>query len=250
MIATLPMYLRPETAPATGALWALVRDGLRGRGIAAPDRLDPDIGAAEGWARPDLVLGQICNLPWRARFRDRVTLLGAADYGLPGAEPGTYYSVVIVRRDSPIRSMEAALTARFAANEGLSQSGWAAPWLWAQARGIQMRPDPMITGSHAASLGAVAGGAAGAAALDAQSWRLLLRHDPAAARVRVIGRTGASPGLTFCTARGNDPAPLRAALCEAIAALAPRHRAAMDLAGIVVHPETAYDLPIPPRPDA
>jgi len=247
VIATLPMYLRPETAPATGALWALVRDGLRRRGIDAPETLDPDIGMIEGWSHPDLILGQICNLPWRARFRDTVTLIGAADYALPGEAPGNYHSVVIVGRDSPIRSMEGALSARFAANDGLSQSGWGAPWRAAQDRGIDLALH-CITGSHAASLHTVARGAADAAAIDAQTWRLLLRHDAAAARVRVVDRTGSSPGLTFCTARGNDPAPIRAALCDAIAALPPRARAAIDLCGIVTHPASAYDLPIPPNP--
>ena len=249
MIATLPMYLRPETAPATEALWALVRDGLRGRGIDAPETLHPDIGMTEGWGHPDLVLGQICNLPWRARFRETVTLIGAADYALPGAAPGMYHSVVIVHRDSPIRTMDAALSARFAANDALSQSGWGAPWLWARDRAIDLTLHG-ITGSHAGSLHAVASGAADAAAIDAQTWRLLLRHDTAAARVRVVGRTGSSPGLTFCTARGNDPDPIRAALADAISALPARHRAAMDLCGIVDHPASAYDLPIPPSAGA
>lgn len=39
MIASLGMYDRPETMAANDRLWALVRDGLRARGIAAPEAL-------------------------------------------------------------------------------------------------------------------------------------------------------------------------------------------------------------------
>ncbi|WP_246082534.1 hypothetical protein [Rubellimicrobium rubrum] len=50
-------------------------------------------------------------------MRDRVTIIGAADYELPGAGPGEYYSVVIAHAASP------ALGARFALNDAASNSG-------------------------------------------------------------------------------------------------------------------------------
>ena len=52
MIAALPMYDRPENAWAHDALWARVRDGLRARGLAAPDALDRLTPHDETWGRP------------------------------------------------------------------------------------------------------------------------------------------------------------------------------------------------------
>ena len=242
MIAALPMYDRPENRAAHDVLWALIRDGLGARGIAAPEALDRETPYDETWARPDLVLGQICNLPWRARFRDRVTLIGASDYGLPGAGPGEYYSFIIARADDP------APGPRFAFNDPLSNSGWDAGQDWARRNGVALRPT-LATGSHAQSLRAVAEGRADLAAIDAVTFRALERWDPLARTVRVLDRTAASPGQSFITAPGRDPGPYREAIAQAIAAL-PRDAAnLLGLRGIVALPRSAYERPLPLSPD-
>ncbi len=64
MIAALPMYDRPELTGATDRYWALIRDGLRARGVDAPDTLwrgEDDLMAL--WLAPDLVLAQTGGLP-------------------------------------------------------------------------------------------------------------------------------------------------------------------------------------------
>ncbi len=251
MFASLPMYDRPESAAAQDLFWSLIRAELAARGIDAPERLDRSVPHMEGWARPDLVLGQICNLPYRAAFRDRVTLIGAADYGLPEAAPGDYYSLFVVRKDDPAKRLQDCAGYRFAYNEALSNSGWGAPVQTALAQGVTLNP-AVQTGAHAASLHAVAGGLADLAALDAVTWRGLSRWDPRAAEVRVIGRSFASPGQSYITRAGQDPAPYRAALAAAIAAL-PQDQAKgplLGLRGIVALPPAAYDLPLPPAPAA
>ena len=63
-LAALPMYDWPELRPATDRLWAAVRDGLRQRGVAAPEGLTRDVGLMAGWTDPGLVLGQTCGLPF------------------------------------------------------------------------------------------------------------------------------------------------------------------------------------------
>lgn len=249
MFAALPMYDRPENAAAHDALWAGIRDGLRARGIAAPAALDRTVGHLEGWARPDLVLGQICNLPLRARFRGRVTLIGAADYGLPDCDPGFYYSVFVVRAEDPARGLGDCAGYRMAYNEPLSNSGWGAPAQFAAAQGLRL--DPVLrTGAHRESLRAVAEGRADLAALDAITLRNLIRWDPIAAAVKVIGRSHATPGMTFITRPAQDPAPYRAAIAAAIAGLADAHRDALGLRAIVALPDSAYDIPLPPTPEA
>lgn len=246
MIAAFPMYARPETRAAWDALWTLVRDGLRARGVDAPDALDPEIGAEESWAREDLVLGQICSLPWRARYRDRLRLVGACDFGLDGAGPGEYYSVFVVRDDAAAQAPGPDL--RFAYSDPMSQSGWAAPQAWAARRGFHLPPH-LETGSHAESLRAVAAGRADLAALDAVSWQMFRRWEPAAQAVRVVGRTETSPGISFCT-RSDDPEPHREALTQALGALPAGDRAVLGLRAVVALPGNAYDLPLPPTPEA
>ena len=248
MFAALPMYDRPENAAAHDALWSLIRDGLAALGIPAPDALDRRTHHMEGWARPDLVLGQICNLPYRAAFRDRVTAIAAADYALPETPPGHYHSLFIVRADDPARRPQDCTGYRFAFNEALSQSGWGAPSDWARANGLALSP-ALRTGAHVLSLRAVATGQADLAAIDAVTFRNLSRWDPLAPAVRVIGRTHATPGMTFITAPGRDPAPYRAAIAGAITALTADLRNTLGLQGIVILPPESYDIPLPAPPD-
>ena len=238
------MYDRPENADAHDALWALVRDALRLRGVEAPDALDRSVGHMEGWGRPDLLLGQICNLPWRARFRDRVTVLGAAHHDVDAA-PGHYRSVMVARAGDPAPAPGDA--PRFALNDPLSNSGWDMPQEWARENGIALRP-VLVTGSHAASLGAVAEGRADLAGIDAVSFRAMLRWDRAAQAVQVVGHTRATPGMSFVTARGRDPGPIRDALAEALDRLPREASELLGLRGVVLLPPEAYERPLPPPP--
>ena len=56
--------------------------------------------------------------------------------------------------------------------------------------------------------------------------------------------------MTFVTGPQHDPAPVRAALTGALADLAPAHRKLLGLRAIVVLPDSDYDLPMPPDPEA
>lgn len=246
MIASFPMYDRPENAAAHDALWALIRDGLRARGVASPDALDRSVGVWEAWESPDLVLGQVCNLPYRSRLRGRLRLVGASDYGLPDAPPGLYYSVFVVRcGEQP--DPAAHVARRFAYNEALSHSGWGAPQAWAAERGLRF-PATLETGAHIESARAVAEDRADIAAIDAVTWQMLERWEPFVAALEVIGRTGTAPGQSFVTAAA-DPSPHREAVSEAVAALAPEHRTVLGLRGVHPLPESVYTS-LPPAPEA
>lgn len=249
MFASLPMYARPWNRGAHDAFWALVRDGLRARGVVAPDALDHETGHEEGWARDDLVLGQICNLPLRTRFAGRLTVIGACDHALPETPPGHYRSLWVVRADDPARRVEDCAGYSFAFNEAGSQSGWGSPWADALDRGIALAP-VLRTRSHAGSVAAVAAGDADLAAIDLRTWLMDEGHDPGHGALRIIGRTHATPGQTLVTGPGRDPAPFRAAIAGAIANLAPGDRDMLCLRSVVPLPPDAYDLPIPPDPGA
>ena len=248
MIAALPMYARRENRAAHDILWALIRDNLRAAGLAAPDGLDHQIGHMESWARPDLVLGQICNLPYRARFHDSVTLIGNADYEIEGCAPGMYSSVIIARaadpRDTPLDFSDAP----FAFNEALSNSGYGAAYLWANEKGLSLRPT-LRTGAHAASIAAVRDHQADFAAIDAHTWWIECTRTPAlATALKVIDHTAQSPGMGFIPRKGEDPAPYFAAISAAISTLPQHTRDTLRLRGIVRLPTDSYSIPLPPDP--
>lgn len=249
MIASLPMYARASNKAAHDALWAFIRDGLRARDIPAPDALDHDIGHMESWAHPELVLGQICNLPLRAEFMDKVTVIGASDFGLEGCAPGYYRSAFVVRNDCPASDPLDLIDARFVCNEPLSQSGYGSAQLWAQAYGRQFRLFAE-TGSHRASIAAVSEGRADIAAIDAQTWWIECAEMRQTDALKVIGYTAPSPGMTFITRKGQNPRPYFDAITAAIAELPANAADVLGLRAIVDLGPDAYDMPFPPKPVA
>ena len=251
MIAALPMYDRPDLTGATDRYWALIRDGLRAGGIDAPETLRRgDADLMPQWMSPDLVLSQTCGFPYRARLHGKVQLVGTPDFGVEGCPPGHYRSVLIARTDDPRGDLAAFDGVAIAYNDALSQSGWAAPQNHAAALGLRF-PAGIATGSHAASLAAVAEGRADLASLDAVTFRLLARTQPAAAAVRVVAMTEPTPGLPYICASGIDAEAVFAAVSAAIAALSPEDRAALGVQGLCRIPAEAYlSIPNPPAPEA
>ena len=247
MIASLPMYDRPANAAAHDAFWALVRDNLRESGMDAPDFLDRETAYASGWGRADLVLGQICNLPLRAHFMGKVTIIGTSDYGLAGCPAGHYNSVFVVHRDAVGDTPSDFATARFAANSLMSHSGYGAPQAFAQAHSFSFRA-PLITGAHDRSLAYIADRRADIAAIDAQTWAMQ-QHDTAQTdQLRVIGTTGHTPCMTFITRLGEDPAAYFTAIDAAIRGLPASGAQILGLKQIVRLPAADFDLPMPPLP--
>lgn len=251
MIASLEMY---DPAPLQGAndrYWGLIRDGLRARGVAAPDALTRGGNAYwTAWRAPDLVLSQTCGFPYRARLHGRVTLVGTPDFGVKGCPPGYYRSVFVARAGDPRDDLAAFSGSRFAFNEDLSQSGWAAPQNHARAHGLHF-PPALRTGGHRHSARAVVEGQADLAAIDAVTWDILVRHGDFAAQMKVVGQTEPTPGLPYIAALGANVAALFAAVTEAVAALEASDRDLLHLRGFVHIPAADYlAVPIPPAPEA
>jgi ABC-type phosphate/phosphonate transport system substrate-binding protein len=249
MIASLGMYDRPETAGANDRLWAGLRDGLRARGVAAPEALTRGTDAYwPAWLSQGLVFSQTCGMPYRLRLHGQVTLIGSPDFDLQGCPPGHYNSVFVVRKDDPRDSLAAFRGARFAYNEALSQSGWAAPQNHVAQLGFQFS-NPVATGGHRLSAEAVAGGRADIASLDALTYLMCRRHDPLMAALREIGRTQPTPALPYIAAKGADADASFAAMADAIGGLTPQDRETLSLRGIVKIPAEAYlCVPSPAAP--
>lgn len=245
MIASLPMYDLPPLQGANDRFWQAIRAEL-GTG---PETLLRDGAVWEHWQAPELILSQTCGYPYRARLHGHVTLVGTPDYGLPGCPAGHYNSVLIVRADAPGQTLDDFAGQRFAYNEAMSQSGWAAPQHHAAGQGVRFGP-LVETGGHRFSAHAVAEGRADIAGIDALTWELLLAHDDVTDALRVIGRTAPTPALPFITAAGREGGPVFDAIAAAIEGLSREDAAALHLRGILRIPAEAYlAVPTPPAPE-
>ena len=234
MIAALPMYDFAGTAAANDSFWAELRDRLRADGVAAPDALTRGADLHETWRSPELLFGQTCGYPYWTSLRDQVEILAAPIYAFPGCDGPTHCSFLVVRDDDSRDALAAFRGARAAVNARDSNSGMnlfrasVAPL----AGGRPFFRAVIETGAHAASLAAVAMGAADIAAIDCVSYALL-----APTGVRVLARTASSPALPFVASRALPP-QTRMAVRVALSELLPSPE--LGLVGVAHLPETAY----------
>ena len=241
MIASLPMYDRPETAASNDRFWELIRSNLS---IEAPDALTRGGDTWEQWQSAELVLSQTCGLPYRTRLHGKVTLVGAPVLDLPCA-PGHYYSVVVARKNDAREDFTDYADAVIAVNGWGSQSGWAAPQNFALDHGLTFR-EAHISGGHSASALAVAQGAAEIAALDAATWEMLCRYDDFTHDLKEIAHTPPTPALPYISAWVHDAGDLGNAIGAAIDQLSAEDREALCLKGFTtIHAESYLAVPTP-----
>lgn len=221
MQAALPMYFPP--AAAVQAFWAALRDLLRAdpRVAAAdvPHTLDHSTDCHAQWLAPDLLLSQACGYPLVTQLVGRVQLVGSLAYDAPGVQGIACRSQLICRADDARQTLADFAGSTLAFNDTISQSGYNA--LRALLAQIAAAPNPFFadrvqTGSHYRSMQAVREGQADMAAVDAVSWALWQRSEPAQAKaLRVFAQTEAYPGLPLVTSLHTAPdllAALRSAL--------------------------------------
>nr|WP_174826679.1 PhnD/SsuA/transferrin family substrate-binding protein [Ruegeria arenilitoris] len=230
----LGMYDMPALQPANDRFWTLIRNHL-GYG---PDRLTRDADVWDIWLNPNLTFAQTCGMPYRTHLHGKVQLVGTPDYGLAGCPPGYYRSVFVARQDDP-RDLSQLATSTFAYNEKLSQSGWAAPIVHLEGRGL--RPGSTVTtGGHAQSAQAVAEGRADFAALDALTWEMLKAHTDLGADLREAGTTAPTPALPYITADRQDAPAIARAVRTAIGDLSATDRDLLHLRGLIDIPDGDY----------
>jgi len=248
-IAALPMYDLPELQAANDALWAAIAERLIAQGVAdAPDRLTRGAPLEAVWTDPDLLLGQTCGYPLVASLGARVRVVATPRYSAPGCDGALYRSALVVRANDPATRLADLRGRRAAVNDWASNSGMnllraeIAPL----AQGALFFGAVTISGGHAASVAAVAGGEADLAAIDCITWSHLQRLRPdATSALRVLGWTKATPGLPLITAATRDDAGL-AALRQALTDVArdcalDAVRAALMIDGFETLPAAAYD---------
>jgi ABC-type phosphate/phosphonate transport system substrate-binding protein len=233
MIASLPMYARPELNDAIAYLWDLIRKNLNDKDINAPEILSQDAEDLSSWLDPGLVLSQTCGMPYRNVLHGKVQLVGTPDYDLPDCPPGHYFSAIVVRKDDPRSTLKNYAQATFAYNMENSQSGFAAPLNHAAAHGVSF-PNRVVSQGHLKSAEMVANGQADIAAIDAVTWMLIERHEAFASKLRVLERTTPStPALPLITSLTLDADQIYDAVKQAIQDLPQDMRDAMFLKGIM-----------------
>jgi ABC-type phosphate/phosphonate transport system substrate-binding protein len=136
----------------------------------------------------------------------------AISHAQPGPSAGISESVKAPRDGSPSLPLECMAGQRLALNSPDSMSGLLALRRDLEAAGesLGVFSSQVVTGSHRASIAAVASGRADVCAIDCRSWRLAERHEPAAEAVFVIGWTGRRKGLPMVTSNHTSPELVRA----------------------------------------
>jgi phosphonate transport system substrate-binding protein len=192
------------------------------------------------FARGDADVAFLCAPPFLAlsdRKPPSVALLGA---GLSFDDPRcqgapVYFSDVIVRADSRAARFADLTGGVWAYNDLCSLSGFLC--LQRKLRG-RFFSSLRASGSHLASIAAVAQGGADAAAIDSNALRLAIARDPQiAARIRVLESWGPHP-IQPIVARASLPAELRQSITEALLALGPLD--GLGLSGCVPVDESHY----------
>ncbi|WP_201781285.1 phosphate/phosphite/phosphonate ABC transporter substrate-binding protein [Sphingomonas sp. Leaf357] len=222
-IASLGMYDHPGQRRANDRLWAGIARRLDAHGIAVPATLDRSRSVEAAWRDPTLLFGQICGYPLLSDPDLALRVIGVPVYDVPDCAAGQHVSHIVTRNDDPgttladYRGRRAAINARNS-NTGHNLFRAAIAPLAHDGRFF----DSVIeTGSHRASVAAVARGDAEIAAIDAVTHAALRRFEPdAAAGLRILDVTAPSPTLPFVTARSTSietVAALRIALAEIIA---------------------------------
>lgn len=225
-IVSLPMY---NVTPHHAALWrAFLRDSVNAFVDATGPREITVIDSPGGellphWRAANLLLSQTCGFPYRMLGLERdVHLVATPIFDAPGCEGPRYRSVIVVSNqawNSGVTTLEACRGLRAAANSADSHSGMnalrhavapLAPLLPLAHEG-RFFGSVTWTGSHAATLRALAAHEADVGAIDCVTLALLrdaqfepLRH------VREIGMTADAPGLPLIASRSLNDSDIEA----------------------------------------
>ncbi|ACK51747.1 putative ABC phosphate/phosphonate transporter, periplasmic ligand binding protein [Methylocella silvestris BL2] len=257
-IAAFPMYDLPQLASATDAFWGAIAKRLEDAGLTGvPISLTRSEDYAATWRDPRLLLGQACGYPLMKRFRNAARIVATPLYTSPGCESWSHCSVFITNAKAGRPTLDALRGSVCAVNGFDSNTGMnllraaIAPLAGKRA----FFHSVVVTGSHLASLEAVADGRADLAAIDCVSFAHFQHFEPALARrVTQIGRSTRTAAPPFITARETDDAVveiLRGALNDVAAdPELDSVRAALVIGGFEVLSEADYEFALRIEKDA
>jgi ABC-type phosphate/phosphonate transport system substrate-binding protein len=247
-IAILPMYDYPWTAGANDALWSAMSARLMEAGVRAPASLTRGGDRGAQWRDPGLIFGQTCGYPYVTGLKDAVALIATPEYSFPGCEGVSHRSFIVARANDARRDLPDYRGARAAVNGFDSNTGMnlfratIAPF----AAGAPFFDAIVVTGSHQASLEALAEGRADLASIDCVTFALIGRGRPELIeRVAIVAESPPSPGLPFIASPQLGRPTIDAVRDALFAALADpdlaEARTTLGLKGARVATPAAYD---------
>lgn len=247
--ASFPMYDFEEVHGAHEVLWNSVARKLRKAGVkGVPAALDRARDVHELWTDTGLLLSQCCGADLVGRYAGTLTLVATPRYRAPGCDGCFYSSVVLVAENAPATEISDLRNAVCVVNSHESHSGTNA--LRALVAPFSQRgrffSRIVTSGSHPASVAAVARGEADVAAIDCVTYAHLERYRPSLLEgTRRLCFTAQAPGIPFVTRAGSDPDRIRQlqnALVEAFEEPEVRAAgAAVFIDGVRILARSAYD---------
>ncbi len=238
MIASMPMYMRPENRGAHDRFWHMIAASLCQSGIDAPAELDI-CEDSDHWLRDDLILSQTCGMPYRLSLHGQVQLVGTPDYALPDCKAGYYNSIFIVNANDSRAKLADFADATLAITSKKSQSGFAAPLNEAKKQGFQFQ-NTVLSGGHTNSAKMVATGDADITAVDAMTWHNIQKYGDFSEQLKVIATTEPTPGLPYVCALGLDKMLIAKAVTNAIDGLTDADSACLNIRGLIQIPSADY----------
>ncbi len=208
----------PDLTRRNGDLPAVpggIRDGADALIAPDPTTLPADaLDLHALWTHPALLFSQTCWGPMERGLDRHVRVVGQPSYdGIEGGQGALYSSAILMRRSRAksvrapsdgraVLPLDLLRDVRFAYNSPDSMSGIIALTRDLQAAGERSAFCELVeTGSHRASIAAVAEEGADACAIDCRSWQLARTYEPFSRDVDVVGWTALRKGLPFITSR-------------------------------------------------
>ena len=247
--ASFPMYDIEEVRAAHDVLWRNVARRLERAGVeGVPAALSRGRGVHDLWTDPGLLLSQCCGADLVGRYAGELTLVATPRYCAPGCDGCLYSSVVLVAADSDATELSELRGTVCAVNGPESHSGMNAlrALLAPLSRQGRFFSRVVTSGSHAASIAAVARGDAAVAAIDCVTYALTDRYRPSHLEgTRRLCYTARAPGIPFVTRAAHSDdliCRVRRALVEAFEQPEVRAAgAAVFIEGVEMLPRSAYD---------
>ena len=247
--SSFPMYDFEEVRGAHEVLWNGIARKLQTAGVeGVPGALDRSRSVHDLWTDPGLLLSQCCGADLVGRYAGTLALVATPLYSAPGCDGCLYSSVVLVAEDSPATEISDLRNAVCVVNSRESHSGTNAlrALVAPLSRGGRFFSRIVTSGSHPASVAAVAGGEADVAAIDCVTYAHLEHYRPSRLKgTRRLCYTARAPGIPFVTRAGSDPdrtRQLQSAILEAFEEPDVRAAgAAVFIDGVEILPLSAYD---------
>lgn len=247
---SLPMYDLPGLRPVWDTWWRGICRAMAAAGVGGLDegltRLSDHMAH---WRDPEMRLSQTCGYPFTFGLDREWRLVATPAFAVEWCAGPNYRNLVLVRQDDAAERLENLKGRRVAFNSQDSHSGYnSIRWMIAPlAENGRFFGESVQSGSHLASIEALAAGDVDCCSVDCVTFALIVAHGifPTDG-LRVLAEGPLVPGLPFITPRSTPDAvvdEMRSALMQAQAEPAMEElNKQLLFAGFAEVPASAYKV--------